>query len=365
MTFHLLVDISAHGFGHLAQAAEVVNALGRRLPGLHATVRTDLPADLLDDRLRVPYQTRTARLDPGMVMADALTVLPEDSQRAYAAFHEQWLERVQAEAREMAALAPDLVLADVPYLSLAAARQAGLPAAALCSLDWAGVFAAYCGHLPGAEAITAQIEAAYRDARVFLQPRPHMPMDYLNNRVEIGPIAATPDAPQALLRRKLPPAEHVVLVSLGGLPFPLPLAQWPERPGTTWLFPGEVPPRADMVALKDTGLSHIEAVVAVDAVVTKMGYGTLVEAACQGTDILYLPRGDWPEEPAMEAWLAANARTQTVTRPMLERGELGPALDAVTAQPRPSPPIPSGAEDAASLLAGWLEDPDTALPNSR
>jgi hypothetical protein len=29
---HLFVDISAHGFGHLAQVAPVLNALGRRLP---------------------------------------------------------------------------------------------------------------------------------------------------------------------------------------------------------------------------------------------------------------------------------------------------------------------------------------------
>jgi hypothetical protein len=40
---HLLVAASAHGFGHLAQTAEVVNALRRRVPGVRVTVHTALP----------------------------------------------------------------------------------------------------------------------------------------------------------------------------------------------------------------------------------------------------------------------------------------------------------------------------------
>ena len=351
---HLLLDVSTHGFGHLAQVAEVVNALGRRVPDLHATVRADLPADLLSDRIRVPFDPLPQRLDVGMVMGDALTVLPEASLRAYADYHAEWPDRVAAQAQEMTGLAPDLVLADVPYLSMAAARQAGVPAAALCSLDWAGVLDAYCGHLPGAAAIRAEIEAAYREAALFLQPRPHMPMAYLANRREVGPIAARPETPAAELRRRLPAAERVCLVSLGGLPFALPLERWPEMAGTRWVVPGEVPDRPDMVSLADTGLSHIEAVAACDVVVTKVGYATIVEAACNGTDILYLPRGDWPEEPFLEAWMADNARSETVSREALESGDLGPALAALQERPRPHRPEASGAGEAAEGLLGLL-----------
>ena len=41
---HLFVDISSHGFGHLAITAPVLNALGKLQPDLQLTVRSGLPA---------------------------------------------------------------------------------------------------------------------------------------------------------------------------------------------------------------------------------------------------------------------------------------------------------------------------------
>ncbi len=36
-----------------------------------------------------------------------------------------------------------------------------------------------------------------------------------------------------------------------------------------------------------------------DAILGKPGYGTFAEAACNGKPVLYVSRGDWPEEPAL------------------------------------------------------------------
>jgi len=41
---HLFVDISSHGFGHLAITAPVLNAVAEIAPDLRLTVRSDLPA---------------------------------------------------------------------------------------------------------------------------------------------------------------------------------------------------------------------------------------------------------------------------------------------------------------------------------
>ena len=354
MSRHLVVDVSAHGFGHMAQAAAVINALDHHLPDLQVTIRTDLPDDLIAERVAGPYTRIQARLDPGMVMADALTVRPEATLQAYADFHTNWPERVAAEARELASLAPDLVLADVPYLSIAAAHHAGIPVVALCSLEWSGVLAAYCGHLSGTAAIRADIEAAYARAVAFLQPRPHMAMPYLPNCREIGPIATPAPGVPSELRARLPAAQRLGLVSLGGLPFDLPLAQWPRLADALWIVAGEAPDRADMLSLAATGMSHMAVMAAADVVVTKAGYATVVEAAVQGAGILYLPRGDWPEEPAMADWLGANARARAITQNELLEGDLGPALAELEAQSPPPRPRASGAEEAAAYLADLM-----------
>ncbi|MFA9462000.1 hypothetical protein [Thiohalorhabdus methylotrophus] len=352
----LLLDISAHGFGHLAQAAPVVNALENRLPELQVMVRADLPERLLRERLQVPFEQHRVQLDPGMAMQDALTVDRKASIRAYAHFHRDWEHRVAEQARRIEALAPDLVLADAPYLSPAAARLAGIPAAVLCSLDWAGVFSAYCGAFPGAAEIHADMIRAYNDACCFLQPVPHMPMSYLSNRREIGPLAERAGNDPATLRTHLgvPAGARLGLVTLGGLPFELAPKGWPRLPGVHWLTPGPAPSRPDFQSLDGLGLNHLAALAACDVVVTKPGYGTLVEAACHGVDVLYLPRGDWPEEPYLLGWLHAHARCREITRDELERGHLAGALEHVARQAPLPRPAPTGAEEGADILLGLL-----------
>jgi len=51
---HLLVDISAHGLGHLAQTAPVLDALASRLPTMRLTVRSALTRQQLARRIGAP-----------------------------------------------------------------------------------------------------------------------------------------------------------------------------------------------------------------------------------------------------------------------------------------------------------------------
>jgi hypothetical protein len=353
---HLVVDISGHGFGHLAQAGEVVRALRERRPELAVTVRGDLPEAMLHKRLPAGFQWEDGPLDVGMVNADALTVLGEASLEEYRTFHADWRQRVARQAQELARLAPDVVLADVPYLSLAAAAEAGIRSAALCSLNWADILRGYCGHREATQPILAEMETAYRQADVFLQPLPHMPMPFLDNAHPIGPIAPTAELHRSALEEALqvPTDMTIGLVSLGGIPFELDLSRWPLSTHRHWVVNGTPPPRPDMTALSDLPLDHTEVLAACDVVVTKPGYGTFTEAACNGVDVLYLPRGDWPEEPYLTAWLHEHARARTIGREALASGRIETLLAAMAAQPRPRPPEATGAVEAAAYLEPWL-----------
>ena len=54
-------------------------------------------------------------------------------------------------------------------------------------------------------------------------------------------------------------------------------------------------------------MSFIDVLASSDAVVTKIGYATFVEAACNGVGIVSPPRADWPESGPLIEWAKQNA----------------------------------------------------------
>jgi len=138
---HLFVDISSHGFGHLAQVAPILNELSRLCAHLQLTIRSGLPPDKLRSRVHCNFVHIPGRSDFGFVMLDAIRIDYAATADAYRAQHADWTQRVAAEANWLTSLHPDLVLTDVAYLPLGGAAQAGIPALSMCSLNWADLFA--------------------------------------------------------------------------------------------------------------------------------------------------------------------------------------------------------------------------------
>lgn len=351
---HLVVDISAHGLGHLAQVAPVLELLAQRLPRLRLTVRSALPREQLARRLAMPFTHVAVSHGVGAVMAHALTVERAATRAALLRLHEGWEERVRSEAQALARLAPTVVLANVPYLSLAAARRAGIPALALCSLNWADIYDAL---FPGDAELRAPLDAmrqAYSGADAFLRPCPSMPMAWLGNAVDIGPIAARGRARRGELCRLLgvAPDTRLALVSLGGVAHP-PLAGRGEAPDH-WHFIEAKGRGAAVTDLERLTLPFHDVLASVDALITKPGYGLFVEAAAAAKPVLYLPRGDWAEEPVLVDWLRQVGCAEPLVAAELEGSLLAARLDALLVRPAKPPVAATGAAQAAQLLAPYL-----------
>lgn len=350
---HLLVDISYHGFGHISQTAPVVNALAQLIPGLRVTLRTAAPVGVLRQRFLCEFTHIPAAFDFGMVMANAVDILADESAAAYRGFHADWDEKVRREALAMQALAPDLLLANVPYLSLAAAGLAGIPAVGMCSLNWADIYQHYCARDVASHEIHAQMLAAYNSAAGFLQLQPGLPMAELDNGCHIAPIARVGRNQREKIAAQLSAAatDKWVLVAMGGMDFRLPMERWPRIAGVHWLVPAAWQvQRDDASAFESLGLPFSDVLASSDAVLTKPGYGTFTEAACAGVPLLYVARRDWPEEPHLAQWLGRHGTCLEVERSVLESGDLHEILLRLWAMPRPSVPEPSGAGEAAYYL---------------
>jgi len=343
---HLFADISSHGYGHLAIAAPILGALADACPELRLTVRSALPEAKLRERIGHPFELIRGSSDFGYVMHDALRIDREATARANRAAHADWPAAVAAEARFLEALAPDAVLSNVAYLPLAGAAICGIPSFAVCSLNWADLFAHFFGHEPWALPIHDAMLAAYRSARAFIRITPGMAMTSLDNARPVGPVATRGRRVDLGLG-----GERAVLVALGGIAHHLPVDDWPRLPGVRWLVAGHWrSTHPDAIAWERFGLDFNDLLCSADAVVTKPGYGTFAEAACNGIPLLYQRRDDWPEQEPLIDWLEENARCSEVSAHQLAAGEIGGALSELWARPAISPPDPTGAAEAAAIL---------------
>jgi hypothetical protein len=355
---HLLVDISAHGFGHLAQVAPVLNELAGLVPRLRLTVRSALSRERLATRIETGFAHVEEARDFGFVMHSAADIDLAASARRYREFHADWPGRIAAEADWLRRHQVDALLCNVAYLPLAGAARAGIPAAALCSLNWADLFAHYFGSEPWAAEIHAETLGAYNSCRGFLRVTPGLPMADLQRRHDIAPIAriGLRDRQSLMRRIGLDKSERLILVAMGGIGLPLPVQHWPRVSGLNWLVPAELDvPRDDVRCFDVPGLKFADLLASVDAVVTKPGYGTFVEAACCGIPILYLQRDDWPETPHLAAWLAVHARCAELTRERLLAGDFVETLQSLWSKTPPAIPSASGASEAAHWMVRNLD----------
>ncbi|MBK1701089.1 hypothetical protein [Thiococcus pfennigii] len=356
---HLFIAITAHGYGHLAQVAPIAQALAECLPGLRITLQGPVAPSVAAARLPRGFRHVPTPADVALPMASPVQVRWDeglDLYRAFDAEHERHLARQQA---LLAAERPDLVLADVPWLPLAAARTLGIPAVALCSLNWLDILAAspVGARLP--PALVEHMHAGYAGADIFLRPAPSMPMPWLPNGRDIGPIALQrARRPEAIRARLGIPAERRLVLMLFGGTGALPLGEGEPLPdGIEILVPNgdAAAERPGVSALADPSLDVLDVLASCDAIITKPGYGTFAEAACNGVPVLYVPRGDWPEEGPLVDWLAARVPTAAVAATDFATGRIAASLADLLAA-GPAPPVPAtGIAEAVALLRPWLE----------
>jgi len=355
---HLFVAITPHGLGHAAQVAPVLNALCQRVPDLSLTLASTLPESFLRQRIEGDFRYIKRAADFGLVMHSALAIDLDASAAQYAQLHENWKAQVGTEAQFLEEQRADLVLADVPYLTLAGAEQAGIPAFALCSLNWADIYRHYFSGRPEATHVLNQMEAAYASAQRFFCPEPSMPMTFLENRQAVDPIARQGRDCRRQLREKLGLKENValILISSGGVEARFPVESWPADQGIHWLVSDSWQvDHPDASPLSRTGLMFTDLLASCDGVLGKCGYGTVTECVANGTPLLYIARPDWPEECSLLDWLSRHQAAVRIEPEWLESGDLidpvrqALGLALVTC-------ISNGAEQVAEALADFIDN---------
>ena len=140
---------------------------------------------------------------------------------------------------------------------------------------------------------------------------------------------------------------------------------WPRLPGIRWLVAEHWQcSHPDAIPYERFGLSFTDLLCSADAIVTKPGYGTFTEAACNGTPVLYQRRADWPEQECLIDWLRDHGRCREISGADLEAGDLSGPLAKLWQQAPLRVPQADGAREAAELICGSFRRERPTLRNA-
>lgn len=353
--------ISAHGFGHAAQVVPVLNALHRLVPHLRVVLRTRVPEPFFRNRLTVPWDIRPAQQDIGCIQNGPLAIDVDSTWRAHHQFHLAWDDRLQAEVEAMREARPDIILANTPYLAVEAGMRAGIPTIALASLTWDLILSEF--PVPpdiDGQALLQSIRRAYAHADHALRIMPAPTMDIFRHLQDIGPICEPGSSARRQLstQLQLAPGERTVLVGFGGIPLEsLPFETLRPLSGYRFLFDGPIPPHTPrFISTKSLSVSFRDLLASVDLIMTKPGYGILLEAVTLRAPLVYVRRYQFADEQPLVEYLHRHGRGVELAQDDFASGRWRTALDAAAALPLPPTPPPpaTGAVDAAALLANLL-----------
>jgi hypothetical protein len=352
--------ISGHGFGHAAQVVPLLNELGRRVPGLTALLRTTVPPSFFEARLHIPWSLQTVQQDVGCVQEGPLDIDIAATWEAHEQFHAAWDARLEAEILAMRAVRPAVILADTPYLAVSAGKEAGIPTVVTANLTWHEIlmFLEHSGvhHRP----LLRSIRRAYEKADLALRIAPGLPLIGMPQVIDIGPIAEPAPSERQLLRSRLgiTSSERLVLVAFGGIPFrTLPWEQMEHMGGYRFLIDGPAPADSSRIhSLSAVPCSFKSTLASVDVVMTKPGYGTILEAVALGLAVVYVRRYNFADEGPLVEFLHRYGRGQELSREAFDSGQWLAALDAACAgyAPLERPPL-TGPADAAKVLREYFQ----------
>jgi hypothetical protein len=340
----------------------VLNHIGRCVPGATALLNTSVPASFFEPRLKIPWRLIFTQQDIGCVQHGPLRIDVPATWEAHRQFHSQWEQRVQREAAAMKQAAPALVLSDISHLATAAGAAAGVPTVALCSLSWDVVLELYAR--PGAieeHQIIQHIRTAYTGAERLIRPAPGIPMKAFRTVVDVGAICEPHQPRSRKLRATLHASDSdcLVLVGFGGiaqqeLPFRTLESMAPFR----FVVDADVPPGLSrVVSTKNLGWPFHSILSSVDLIMTKPGYGTIVEAVVLQTPVVYVRRYHFADEQTLVDYLHRYGRGAELSLEDFLAGRWSDSLTAArqTVSPYHPAPSPTGATEAASVLRSYLQ----------
>lgn len=338
--------ISGHGFGHASRDVEIIHALAALVPDLRLIVRSAVNPGLLARTLRVPYELREGVCDTGIVQRSSIEQDDEATIDAAIDFYGRFDDRIAAEVLALAKERPSVIVGDIAPLAFAVASGLGVPGVAVANFTWDWIYETHPGMTARAPWLVPRLKATYGLATIALQLPFAGGFEVFRTVRPIPLVARHPTRTRAETRAHfgLPAHRPIALLSFGGYGLP-DLDVSAIDAGDTWTIvttdrirqrPDAWPAHMHLIeeqAFIATGFRYEDLVGAVDAVITKPGFGITAECVSTGTAMLYTSRGEFREYDVLVRELPRYVKSRFIAPADLLQGRWKRALDQLLAQP--------------------------------
>jgi len=351
--------ISAHGLGHAARAAAVMDAAHKAQPAMRFEIFSTVPHWFFDDCLSGPFRYHALQTDVGLVQSTPLEGNLPATIAALDAFYPLDEKMVHASADKLRKLDCRLVISDIAPLGIAVARQAGLPSLLVENFTWDWIYAGYSDYLSSLKPHIDYLEALFARADYHVQTEPVCAAG--SPDLVVAPISRRARMSSDVLRQTLgvPDDKQLIVLTLGGTATSAGQFNAGRLPEEFFLvIPGSsdrVERAGSIVRLPiRSEIYHPDLIWAADAVIGKAGYSTLAEIYLADVPFGYLSRSDFREAPVLETFARCNLRSLKVTAAALADGSWMSLVPAMTALPTSGVNRVNGADSTAAFVLDLL-----------
>jgi UDP:flavonoid glycosyltransferase YjiC (YdhE family) len=350
--------VSPHGFGHATRSAAVMAAIQALSPTPHFDIFTQAPEWLFNASLSGLFSYHPLMSDIGLVQKSPLEEdLEATLQRldGFLPFNEHLLRSLTEQVRELEC---QVIVCDIAPLGIIVAKQAGIPSVLIENFTWDWIYAGYLGDDGRFAKYIAYLGEVFQSASYHIQTEPVC--HYTSADLITPPVSRSPRLTRSQTRQRLgiPQDARMVLVTMGGVEFPLTFADHPATPDNLYfVVPGGNPQasaRRRILLPYHSDFYHPDLVHACDAIVGKAGYSTLAEAYLAGVPYIYTARRRFRETASIAAFIEKELGGFEIQEEAFLQGEWVPGLADLLMSPRRAEERTNGAVQAARFIVNLL-----------
>jgi hypothetical protein len=352
--------ITPHGFGHAVRSLEIIRQLLALKAGLEVLIVSDIPDFLIEQNVGRMLPYRRKRLDVGLMQLDSLRFDLDATRSCLEALLAAHESLIAEETMFLNSAGAGTVVSDIGFLPFHAAAALGIPGIGISNFTWDWIYSHYAQSDTRWTPLIDWVRSGYRKADLFLQLPMHGDCSVFHHIQDVPLVARHARHSREVVRRTLgfSPVERLYLIAFAALDLaPEALKRIEAIDGVVFLH--KHPLHYELrngISLDPYGFSYADVVGAVDAVITKPGYGIVSDCLAHGTPIIYCDRGEFPEYSILVE--AINAHLPSVYLPSkdLYEGRWEKAVRAIHAALSPCRPVRTdGARVCAERILGVLE----------
>ena len=356
--------ITAHGFGHAVRSLEIIRNILEMRKDLEVVIVSDLPDFLIEQNVGRRLSQRRKRLDVGLVQQDSLPFDLEATLRSLEALHREKEALVAGEVEFLKSSGVGLVVSDISFLPFVASNRCGLPNVGIGNFTWDWIYASYAQREPRWAPLVEWIGECCRACEILLQLPMHGDCSACPHVMDVPLVARKIRRTREDVRRILgvKPDRKAFLLSFVSLDLDEP-AQRRVEALDDFIFLFKRPLDfcfKNALSVDGADLSYTDVVAAMDAVITKPGYGITSDCLVSGVGMIYTDRGFFPEYEILVDEIEKRLPAIHIPSADLYAGKWEKAIRGMEAfAPRaPSPPREDGAAVCARIIlerGGWGE----------